>query len=729
MLSLTLSRKMSLATVILSAVLVCLVQPRLGGGAAASTSIVLAVDYTLEGGPSEDGSNAIETYLEFVLSRMPLGDLQRIGDYNRDCRSVMRVEERPCPFPDFLIQVQIAEREGQFQMSGAVSQNAEPKNSRTLGVTRGQVRDLSEVLGLVTGRIIRIINAATLPTGRPHVVVACVKPASRQTTSQSRGSRHLHGSASGQSQASSYAERLPKLLESQMARDEDRIRVSINNVAKTDCNSPDGLEKIAGIVNAAAVLSGTVYPDDQGGFFIVPYLLIMEAGKGIQLPALPIPAGDAAYEVLVARKLATLTTALIHSSSYAEFVKAIRDGTELDFYLQQAKALLSSSPPNYDAADALLQLAIVKSPAGKEPALLLARSLSERGRFAEATDTVRSAIKHSPDSEELFRELEDIAVRKGDLHEAQLVYQEALKAGMPEEGALLAIARTYLSAQPPEGSPKMALEYALKAASKNPSFFDAYSLAGQISEAEHDFKSAEIYYQKALSVAPDSSEILSRLSSLYGSWANEDSRAARPDLAIEHLSKSIDIGPAIRKYFDRAGVYLDYYGRSTDRMERARGYELASVDFRAAYKIASRGDKMILTQFPWLLPNLMETLIFEGKFSEAKDRGRELFGALADESNIRSSTDPNDIRAIAAFLNATAEILDVGLAEKEYYLFKNSLGVNQPDTLPWNFSLMLSYLKNDYPTIKLQIEPSDRQARIEMVRRWIHDDFRKSVAD
>jgi tetratricopeptide (TPR) repeat protein len=720
MLSLMLSRKKSLASVF-GAVLVCLVQPKLDAGAA-SGSIVLAVDYTSEGRPNEDGGNAIETYFEFVLSRIPYGKTQRMVDYNRDCKSGNRVDKSgpPCPLPDFLIQVQIAERQGEFQISGAATQNVEPRHTRALDVTRGQVRDLSEGLWRVTRNISEIVASAASPTERPHVVIACVGSGSKQTKSQGARPRpDLQSPASVMPEASEYAERLPNLLKSQMARDATRIRVSISNDVGAACSSPDGLQRIADIVGAAAVLSGTVYSDDQGGLFLVPYLLISGASKGIELPQMSIPArGDVTYDVTVGKRLATLATALIDLSSYAELVKAIREGAELSYYLDQARKYLSSSPPNYDAADALLELATVKSPAEEQSYLLLASSLSERGRFTAAATTLRSGIRQIPDSKTLFVKLEDIAAREGNLHEALRVHQEALKAGMPEEGALLAIARTYMSAQPPDRSLKMALDYALKAASKNSSFADAYLLAGQISETNENFESAETYYQKARSVAPDSPEILSRLSSLFGRWANEDSRTARFDLAIEHLSKSIELGPpSIRKYYDRAYAYLEYYSLSADRTERAKGYELASTDYSTAYQIARR-ENAILAQFPWLVPNLMEALIFEGKFNEAKDAGRALFVALASDPNIRSSTDPNDIRVVATLLNATAEMLNAGSAEKELYLFENSLG-DQSNHLPWPFSKMLSYLKDDYPAIKVNLEPSDRQRRIDAVQQWI----------
>ena len=63
-------------------------------------------------------------------------------------------------------------------------------------------------------------------------------------------------------------------------------------------------------------------------------------------------------------------------------------------------------------------------------------------------------------------------------------------------------------------------------------------------------------------------------------------------------------------------------------------------------------------------------------------------------------------------------MLDSGLAEKELYLFESSLG-KRSDALPWSFSGMLSYLEDDYPMIKPQVEASDRQRRIDAVKQWI----------
>ena len=102
----------------------------------------------------------------------------------------------------------------------------------------------------------------------------------------------------------------------------------------------------------------------------MPYLLISGASKGIELPQLSIPArGKSTFDVVLGKKLAVFATAIIDLSSYAELVKAIGEGTELSYYLDHAKKHLSSSPPNYDAADALLDLAMVKSPADERSSI------------------------------------------------------------------------------------------------------------------------------------------------------------------------------------------------------------------------------------------------------------------------------------------------------------------------------------------------------------------------
>jgi tetratricopeptide (TPR) repeat protein len=708
---------------VIAAVLMRLLQPQMAA-AGQSTSVVLAVDYTSEGGPNEDASNATETYFQLVLSRIHYGEVQRMADYNHKCDSVGRTDEattRQCFSPEFVIQIQVAERQGEFQISGGVVRNVEPTNTWALDVTRGQVRNLSEGLWRATKNIADIIGSVAPETDAPHIVIACVASSSKRATSRGEILRgRLADPKSAIFGASDYAKRLPGVLKSQMTRGATRIRVSVSNESGSVCSSADGLSRIATNAGATAVLSGTVYSDDQGGLFLVPHLLLSGANKGIELSQLAIPAdAKRTYDVAVGSKLTNSVFALVGNGSHADLVKAVREGAEVMYYLGQAKRYLSASPPNYDAAEALLELATVKSPTDEEPYLALASSLLERNRDDEAARAVRSGIRQIPNSRRLFLKLEDIAARKGDLEEAQRVYLEAINARMPEEDALLTIARTYMSAQPPARSLERALDYALRAASKNKSFVEAYLLAGQICESERNFPSAEQYYKEALKAARSPTpEVMARLSSLFSRWAGEDARSGRFDLEIEHLSKSIEFGsPSIKKYHDRAYAYLEYYGRLSDRKERAKGFQLASIDYSYAYQIA-RQENAILSQFPWLAPNLMESLIFEGKYSDAKGVGRELFSALASDANIRSSTDPNDIRIIVAFLNATAEMLDVGSAEKELYLFQNSLG-EQSHPLPWSFQRMSSFLDKDFQGATGQLAPGERQKRVDAVKMWI----------
>jgi tetratricopeptide (TPR) repeat protein len=332
--------------------------------------------------------------------------------------------------------------------------------------------------------------------------------------------------------------------------------------------------------------------------------------------------------------------------------------------------------------------------------------------YTEAATTLRSGIDQIPDGKDLYIALAENFIRAGDLPQARRVYEEALNANILVEDALLGIARTHLLGR---RSFEKAMEYALQAVAQNPSSTDAYLLAGQIAEAQNRFEKAEMYYQKARKLSPESAQISSRLSSLYERWQNQDLSKGDLRNAIDILNKSIEVLPSEKKYFDRAAAYLQFYLTSG---ERSKGYELASADFMLALQIA-RKKNTVLAQFPWLMPNLIETLIFEGKFKEAKRLAEELFAALASDSSIRSSTDPKDIRLIAAFLNATAQILDAGSAEKELYLFENTaLGMNF-GRLPWSFAEMTVYLDQDYPQIMPEVHPDDREMRVAAIKELI----------
>jgi hypothetical protein len=116
----------------------------------------------------------------------------------------------------------------------------------------------------------------------------------------------------------------------------------------------------------------------------------------------------------------------------------------------------------------------------------------------------------------------------------------------------------------------------------------------------------------------------------------------------------------------------------------------------------------------------MEVLIFEGKFQESKALTQEFFRALGSDTAIRAYTDLNDLRVIAAFLNAAAQFLDVGSADRELYLLENvRLGV-QLDHLPWSFDEMITYLDKDYGDIKPELSAGDRGTRVEAVKQLIN---------
>jgi tetratricopeptide (TPR) repeat protein len=687
-----------------------IIQP--ASGAQPASIVFDDIEYTRDGRAEDEGRSAIQAYLEFFLSRLHYRKPQRFAEYIRDCKP--KEADGSCPLPDVYIQLQIAERQGEVQISGAVGRKVDPKNwqPHNLDSIRVKFRDLADGLSRVAKDIDSIITKGAIPAERAHVVLACFGSSSdSRKAPQRRARRQTRDPAPVTAAAASYAGRLPKVLEV-LLHDESRIKVSTSKDTRADCGSLEGLQAIARTASAEAVLSGTVFIDDRSGLMVLPRIFIVGAAKKIALPVLSIPSGAdvaASYE-LVARSLAAVSYALL-GSKRGELVKAVGEGTELSFYLDRANEYLSSSPPEYDAADAILELAKAKAPAGQQSYLLLASSLASRMRYTEAAATLRSGIDQVPDGEALYAALAENSIRAGDLAEARRVYEQALNANILGEDALLGIARTYLS----DRAPEKAMEYTLKAVAQNPSSTDAYSLAGQIAEGGNDFETAEKYYQRARKLAPGSTQIASRLSSLYERRKSEDLRKGHIEHAIDNLTKSIEVSPSMKKYFDLAVVYLQFYSKSG---QRSKGYELASANFTLALQIA-REKNAVLSQFPWLMPNLVETLIFEGKFSEAKRVAEELFAALGSNTSIRPSIDPRDIRVIAAFLSATAQVLDAGSAEKELYLLENAaLGMNFGQ-LPWSFSEMLTYLDEDYSKITPELQPSDRDARVAAVKQWI----------
>jgi tetratricopeptide (TPR) repeat protein len=687
------------------------IQPAVPADAA---SVVLGeIEYTRDGHVDDEARNAIESYIEFFLARLHNRKPQRMREYIQNCAP--KESDGSCPFPDFYVQLQIFERQGEVLISGAVGQKIGPQDLQphNLDISRVKFRDLADGLSRVVKDVDAIITKSTAPTERAHVVIGCFGPTSNAPpASRRRPQAQTRDPGAMISAGSSYADRLPQMLE-RLMRDESGIRVSTSKDARADCSSIEALQAIAQTASAEAVLTGRVFTDDRSGLIVVPQIFITAARKKIALPVIPIPRGAdvaASYEQ-VARPLAAVSYALVGSPNRGELVKAIDDNAELSYYLHRAEAHLSLSPPEYEAADALLELAKLKAPAEEEPYLLLAWSLAARTLYTEASAILRSGIDQVPDGKALHLALADNLMRAGDLPQARRVYEAALSANILAEDALLGIARTYLSGR----SLERAMEYALKAAAQNPSSADAYYLAGQIAEAQGNFEAAESHYQRARALSPHSTQIASRLSNLYQRRTNQDFNKRNWKGAFDILTKSIETSPSARKYSDRGFASLKFYAQSG---ERSKSYQLASADYTLALQLA-REKGTVLSQLPWLMPNLVETLIFEGKFTEAKRVADELFAALASDTPVRPSADPKEIKLIAGFLTATAQMLDTGSAEKELYLFENTaLGMNF-GLLSWSFDEMLSFLDQDYRSLVPQLPPDDQAMRVAAVKQWI----------
>ena len=684
------------------------IQPAVPAHAA---SVVLGeIEYTRDGHVDDEARNAIESYLEFFLSRLHNGKLQQMRDYIQNCSP--KESDGSCPFPDFYVQMQIFERQGEVLISGAVGQKIGPKDFQphNLDISRVKFRDLADGLSRVVKDVDAIINKSTDPTKRAHIVIACFGPTSNAPPDSRR--RPQTQTRDPSAAASKFADRLPQMLE-RLMRDEPGIWVSTSKDARANCDSIEALQAIVQTASAEAVLTGRVFTDDRSGLIVAPQIFITAARKKIALPVISIPSGAdvAASYVRVARPLAAVSYALVGSPNRGDLVKAIDDNAELSYYLVRAEAHLSLSPPEYDAADALLELAKFKAPAEEEPYLLLAWSLAARTLYTEASAILRSGIDQIPNSKALYLALAENLNRAGDLPQARRVYEKGLSANILAEDALLGIARTYFSGR----SLERAMEYALKAAAQNPSSADADYLAGQIAEAQGNPETAESHYQRARALSPQPAQIASRLSNLYERWTNQHLSKRNWKGAFDILNKSIETFPSAKKYSDRGYVSLRFYAQSG---ERSKSYQLASADYTLALQLAREKDT-VLSQLPWLMPNLVETLIFEGKFKEAKRVADELFAALASDTSVRPSVDPKELKLIAAFLTAAAQMLDTGSAEKELYLFENTALGMKFDRLSWSFDEMLSFLDQDYPNLVPQLPPDDQAMRVAAVKQWI----------
>ncbi len=499
-------------------------------------------------------------------------------------------------------------------------------------------------------------------------------------------------------------------------RDQQGITVSIAD-PKGECGgSLDGLQAMAREAKAEAILGGRVFSDDRSGVIVRPHIFLAGADKRVDLSVVSVPRGtESTLDIPEARQLAATVAALVGSSKRSELLKAIGNGTELSFYLDLAKEHLTSSPPDYDAAEALLRLATWKAPTDPQAYRLLAASLTERRQYTEAGMILESGIRQASGGKAaLYVALAENAVRARRLPEARQVYAKAIADKVLSEEAWLGIARTHLAARPPERS--LAMEYALKATSaQSQTAAEAYTLAGQIALATNDLGKAEKYFQEGTKVAPNSPELVSRLSSLYERLATEESAKGNPAAAIKYLTEAIKVSPSVGRLYDRGGEYLKLHKNSEDR---SKGYELASADFMAALNMARR-ESGILAQFPWLMPGVVEALIFEGRFQEAKKVAADLFATLASDATIRPSANPKEIRLVATFLNAAAEMLDAGAADKEFYLFENARLGMEGARVPWSFAYLGEYLAQDYPKTKPELSPSERETRVATVRQWM----------
>ena len=126
-----------------------------------AASVVADVDYTRDGNPDSGTESAIQASLMFFLSRLPHGKPQTITEYLRSCKpeDIRSFPNEACPRPDFSIQLDVDERQGEVEISGSVTRKV--GKSSSLDLVRVKPRDLPFGLSHAMRSIDAIITAAS----------------------------------------------------------------------------------------------------------------------------------------------------------------------------------------------------------------------------------------------------------------------------------------------------------------------------------------------------------------------------------------------------------------------------------------------------------------------------------------------------------------------------------------------------------------------------------------
>ncbi len=231
-----------------------------------------------------------------------------------------------------------------------------------------------------------------------------------------------------------------------------------------------------------------------------------------------------------------------------------------------------------------------------------------------------------------------VLLKKGDKSGAEMIFKAARKLTKKDAKLEIAIARAYFAANPTANDKEIqkCIKNARKWAPNDP---DAYIFEGDMSETVEDWGNAQGKYEMAMTYDPANIESTVKYADTY--------YRVNPDLALDRLKGISAANPnsalvqrqLAEKLYDHgdfaeaATTYGKYIGNSQNHFpkDEARYSQLLyfANEFQASYDQAVKLKKSIDSSNPYYIVAdrlLLYSLANLGKFEEAAEVGREMFG-------------------------------------------------------------------------------------------------------
>lgn len=289
-----------------------------------------------------------------------------------------------------------------------------------------------------------------------------------------------------------------------------------------------------------------------------------------------------------------------------------------DEALQAFRAALAADPKAEDARLALVQLLIAQhdlkaadealqplhnvAPQRLQVRLLMALLAFERGEYGPAREAVLQLLKQAPDHPAVLQLAGQVEAQRGALVQAESYLSKSVQQSPNQAPARLALAQVQLRA----GDGAKTLQTLQPLLGSEPPRLEALSLAGQASLLSGDFKAAEEYFGRAVSLNPEDPQkrialALARIGQGRGAQgiAELESIAASDDggsadlaliggyLRLQQLDKALE---AVERLEAKAGMKAAA-AQMRGQIELRRGHPEAA---RAAFEAALQANPALL---------------------------------------------------------------------------------------------------------------------------------------